>query len=217
MQRGALRGWQIATALLLVAGCVACTGDKGDTGPEGQAGTEGQPGSPGADGTSCTVEDNGDGTKTISCTDGMKVIVSDGSPGTDGTSCAVADNGDGTSTITCEDGTTVTVSDGALSLPGLNVAAIHDADAEAYDANCVACHANKLTESSLDSDVAGFHRVAIERHAFAGDTPNEQCVYCHTSVDFTGGQSAGNLRRSVDVSLCAGCHSAGPLTFFAGE
>ena len=66
--------------------------------------------SDGADGTACTVADNGDGTKTISCEDGTSVVVSDGA---DGTACTVADNGDGTKTISCEDGTSVVVSDGA--------------------------------------------------------------------------------------------------------
>lgn len=63
-------------------------------------------------GTSCSVTDNGDGTSTITCTDGTSVIVGDGTDGTDGTSCTVTDNGDGTQTITCDDGTSVTVTDG---------------------------------------------------------------------------------------------------------
>jgi OmcA/MtrC family decaheme c-type cytochrome len=66
-------------------------------------------GSAGEDGTSCTVTDNGDGTSTISCTDGTSTTVGNGE---DGLSCTVTDNGDGTSTIACEDGTTVTISDG---------------------------------------------------------------------------------------------------------
>ncbi|MFC1609458.1 hypothetical protein ACFL6C_00740 [Myxococcota bacterium] len=60
----------------------------------------------GAAGTSCSVLDNGDGTKTISCEDQTSVTVSDG------TSCSVLDNGNGTKTISCEDQTSVTVSDG---------------------------------------------------------------------------------------------------------
>lgn len=62
----------------------------------------------GSSGESCTVVDNGDGTKTITCGDDQ-VTVSDG---VDGQSCTVTDNGDGTKTIACEDGTEVTVSDG---------------------------------------------------------------------------------------------------------
>jgi len=70
-------------------------------------------GDAGADGTSCTATDNGDGTSTITCTDGTTVTVSNGTDGTDGTSCSITDNDDGTKTITCEDGTSVTVTDGA--------------------------------------------------------------------------------------------------------
>ncbi|MHB8060519.1 MAG: hypothetical protein ACYDHO_06775, partial [Gaiellaceae bacterium] len=66
----------------------------------------------GADGSSCTVVDNGDGTKTIACSDGTSVTVSDGAGGVSGSSCTVVDNGDGTKTISCSDGTVATVSDG---------------------------------------------------------------------------------------------------------
>jgi hypothetical protein len=62
-----------------------------------------------SDGQSCTVRDNGDGTKTISCADGTSVTVSNGQAGA---SCTVTDNGNGTKTISCADGTSVTVSDG---------------------------------------------------------------------------------------------------------
>jgi hypothetical protein len=89
-----------------------------------------------SNGKSCTVADNGDGTKTISCEDGASVTVSDGvdgtngtdgtngmdgndgTDGTDGSSCSVVDNGDGTKTISCTDGTSVTLSDGADGADG---------------------------------------------------------------------------------------------------
>ncbi len=48
-------------------------------------------GEDGANGTSCTVTDNGDGTKTIMCEDGTSVTVSDGTDGANG-----ADGQDGT-------------------------------------------------------------------------------------------------------------------------
>ena len=59
----------------------------------------------------CSVSDNGDGTKTIACSDGTSATVSDGQDGEAG-SCSVIDNGEGTKTIACSDGTSVTVSDG---------------------------------------------------------------------------------------------------------
>ncbi len=78
-------------------------------------------GSSGTDGSSCSVLDNGDGTKTISCADGTTATVADGR---NGAGCTIVDNGDGTKTITCADGTTVTVSDASAgSLPVCDVRA----------------------------------------------------------------------------------------------
>lgn len=79
-------------------------------------------------GTSCTVSDNGDGTKTISCPDGTSATLSNGTTGAAGptgtagaagTSCTVSAGADaGTKTITCTDGTSVTVSDGQSGATG---------------------------------------------------------------------------------------------------
>ncbi len=69
--------------------------------------------------TGCTVTDNEDGTKTISCGDDTSVTVSDGAAGADGEDCTVSDNGNGTKTITCGD-TEVTVSDGGTGAAGHN-------------------------------------------------------------------------------------------------
>jgi hypothetical protein len=50
-------------------------GDDGATGPNGLPGEAGVDGSNGKDGRDCTVEDNGDGTATIICTDGTRTII----------------------------------------------------------------------------------------------------------------------------------------------
>ena len=61
----------------------------------------GSDGAPGTDGTSCTAVDNGDGTKTISCSDGTSVMISDGADGSVGPSIQLTVgsglSGDGTS------------------------------------------------------------------------------------------------------------------------
>lgn len=63
------------------------TGPKGDKGDAGEAGTPGEdgenglPGEDGEDGLSCTVLDNGNGSKTISCEDGTTATVFDGADG----------------------------------------------------------------------------------------------------------------------------------------
>lgn len=108
----------VATLVAVGAGLAlgGCTGSEGPIGPSGANG---------ANGSSCSVTDNHDGTKTISCADGTSVTVTDGNdgtngsngnngdPGTDGVSCTVTDNGDGTKTISCTDDTSVIVRDGA--------------------------------------------------------------------------------------------------------
>ena len=72
----------------------------------------------GADGSSCSVTDDGAGTKTIACEDGTRVTVEDGGPGTAGGSCTLADNGDGTKTLSCDDGTRLVVTSGEDGQPG---------------------------------------------------------------------------------------------------
>ncbi|MBI5510873.1 MAG: OmcA/MtrC family decaheme c-type cytochrome [Deltaproteobacteria bacterium] len=127
----------LATVLTLVAAC------EGPTGPLGAPGES----------SSCTVTDNGDGTKTVACSDGTSVTVADATPCTvtdnldgsktitcaDGTSvtvtdgqtggsCQVVDNGDGTKTVTCDDGTEVTVTDGSNATLDLGIANFHGVD-----------------------------------------------------------------------------------------
>ena len=120
----------IATmALVPCMALYACTGTDG---------TDGTNGTDGVAGTSCTVADNADGTKTITCEDSTTATV------TDGTSCTVADNADGTKTITCDDGTTATVADGQGVDPGTidnlqnQIDQINQVGAEA----CAVCHAD---------------------------------------------------------------------------
>ena len=89
-----------AVSALSLSALVGCSGDNG---------------SAGANGEGCTLVDNGDGTKTVTC-GADSVIVGPGEPGTtgtngddgapgtdgrDGTDCTAVDNGDSTFTITC--------------------------------------------------------------------------------------------------------------------
>jgi hypothetical protein len=54
------------------------TGPAGPAGPTGPAGPAGSNGTSGTSGSPCTVVDNGDGSKTISCSDGTTATVNDG-------------------------------------------------------------------------------------------------------------------------------------------
>jgi len=60
----------------------------------------------------CSVKDNGDGTATVSCTDGTSAVLKGGKP-TLGTACSVSGH-----TISCPDGTSVTLKDGETGPPG---------------------------------------------------------------------------------------------------
>src|ERR1017187_4214462 len=65
-----------------VCNAADCQGSPGATGVQGPQGTSGQ------NGTSCSVVDNGNGTKTIVCQDGTQATVGDGANGTNGTNGA---------------------------------------------------------------------------------------------------------------------------------
>lgn len=103
MKRFGLVGLVALSALALSA----CddSGDGGGAG--GERSGEGTGAGANGDDESCTVEDNGDGTATITCADGTEVDVST-TPATEIEQCSVEDNGDGTATITCPDGSSVT-------------------------------------------------------------------------------------------------------------
>jgi len=202
-----------AVLLGIAPGC----GSKGDTGPAGDPGMDGMNG---MGGTGCTVVDNGDGTKTVTCGTNT-IVVSDGTPGLAGDDCTVVDNGDGTADITCGTTTvTVRLPDGPPGTetytpdPRVNYGAVHDPACPGYDGDCVACHGEQITEGSLDAMYPGFHQAKLALPDIPGDTPNDKCVYCHVEIDLSNNRSAANLRRQVDVDLCAMCHSSGTYQFY---
>ena len=112
-----MRNFKALTLFCFILGC-------GTQGPDG------------ADGNACSVSDNGDGTATLTCSDGTEEVLSsgtrgedgaagetgadgpdglpgpdgeDGANGKDGRDCSVTQNDDGTATITCSDGTSTTI------------------------------------------------------------------------------------------------------------
>jgi len=108
-------------------------GDDGDNGTDGINGRDGQDG---RDGTSCTVQAV-DGTYTLTCSDGSKIVFTDGADGRDGvdgengigvngingrdgSSCTILNNGDHTYTLSCSDGTEIILTDGINGVNGVN-------------------------------------------------------------------------------------------------
>jgi hypothetical protein len=88
--------------------------------------------------------------------------------------------------------------------PVTNIRALHDSQSAQYDANCLKCHADVLREHSLDPLIAGAHPSMFP---FVG---GPDCLFCHRSVDFDN-QSAANVRRNVEVEICASCHGQGGM------
>lgn len=98
------------------------------------AACEGPAGKDGADGKPCSVKDNTDGTKTLSCPDGTNVTIVNGAAGQDGqqgpagqtgaqgdagSSCS-ATQVDGGVLVQCTDGTSAIVPNGAQGQVGVN-------------------------------------------------------------------------------------------------
>ncbi len=122
------------TSVTIEDGAKGATGGKGDTGdagakgdtgaqgPAGVAGPEGPQGPSGANSTPCSVVDNGDNTKTVTCGT-TSVKLSDGVTGTAGQNgenaapCQLAVNDSGTKTITC-DGNTIELPAGNTGATG---------------------------------------------------------------------------------------------------
>ena len=87
-----------------------------------------------------------------------------------------------------------------------NIIAAHKRSSPQYNSNCTGCHTTVLTEQSLNPYIHTVH-VTMQPNV-PGRDDNRRCAFCHRSVDLLLG-SAGNIRRQVDVTLCALCH--GPL------
>ncbi|MBI4518524.1 MAG: hypothetical protein HY699_22225 [Deltaproteobacteria bacterium] len=103
---------------------------------------------------------------------------------------------------------TPTVAPTATATGGVtNVRALHTSGSSQYDANCLKCHADVLTEQSLNPQIPGPHPAML---LWVGGATNAACTFCHKAVDFDRA-SAANVRRNVDVQTCAICHGpSGP-------
>jgi len=93
----------------------------------------------------------------------------------------------------------------------INVIALHDSTSSRYNWNCTQCHADVLTESSLNPSIPAIH---VVMRPYAPGQGNTQCVWCHRTVDLVQGvQSAAKskapLRKLVDPVLCSVCHLPG--------
>ena len=108
---------------------------------------------------------------------------------------------------------------GRLDREAINLTAVHDGDEAIYDTdNCEACHSDRSAETTADETEEPFHAISA-----AGSHASQSCTFCHTrsigvdveNEDGWGNESAGSIRKQVDINTCVGCHSCYPGDFCA--
>ncbi|MFQ6120202.1 MAG: cytochrome c3 family protein [Methanosarcinales archaeon] len=85
-----------------------------------------------------------------------------------------------------------------------NMIDLHSDLTNITDYQCLSCHSEIPQETTLNASYKAPHPTHLESNYL-----NFKCNDCHKSVDLIE-QSAGNLRRNVDVDICATCHSPFP-------
>ncbi len=94
-----------------------------------------------------------------------------------------------------------------------DLVAVHDATSPAYNKNCLACHGDIMTRPTLNPKFKEAHAAMVPfapgYDPKAGVT-SVTCAFCHRKVDLAQ-HSAALVRKNVNVSSCAMCHSrSGP-------
>jgi hypothetical protein len=85
-----------------------------------------------------------------------------------------------------------------------NLIAAHNRTSPQYRRSCSDCHMGVIYEQSLEEPA--IHTAHLTMASYVpGRDANSKCRFCHKSVDLIY-RSAGNVRRQVDVALCAVCH-----------
>lgn len=97
----------------------------------------------------------------------------------------------------------------------VNLVALHNRRSSRFhDEGCRECHADIHSRESLDPTLPTAHRVMLPFSPGKARS-DRQCLFCHPTVDLVQGtqrveDSAGNLRRHVDVAICTLCHAPRP-------
>ncbi len=96
-----------------------------------------------------------------------------------------------------------------------DLVALHDAKSPAFNKNCLGCHSEIMTRTTLNPKFKEAHAAMIPfapaYDAKVGVT-NEVCISCHGRVDLVQ-HSGEQLRKNGDVASCPACHSkSGPAT-----
>ncbi len=96
-----------------------------------------------------------------------------------------------------------------------DLVALHDAKSPTFDKNCLGCHGDIMTRTTLNPQFKEAHAVMIPfapgYDAGVGVT-DQTCTACHATVDILQ-HSGASIRKNVDARLCAMCHSrSGPAS-----
>jgi len=182
------------------------TGKDGKDGKDGEAGKAGADGAAGANGKSCTVKDNGDSTKTITCEDGTTATVADGKAGAGGQSCTVKDNGDGTKAINCPGDATVTVSDGKDGAAGKSCTAKDNGDGT----QTVSCEDGTSVTVSDGKDGADGKEGAAGKDGAAGksctvkdNTDGSKTISCEDGTTATVANGTNGTNGAPGLSMAS--------------
>lgn len=90
---------------------------------------------------------------------------------------------------------------------------LHSAKSPSYDKNCLGCHDNIMTRTTLNPKFKEAHAAMVPftpgYDAKVGVT-NDVCISCHGNVDLLQ-HSGEQIRKNADVASCGACHSkSGP-------
>jgi hypothetical protein len=94
-----------------------------------------------------------------------------------------------------------------------DLAALHDAKSPSFNKNCLSCHGDIMTRTTLNPKFKEAHAAMVPfapgYDAKVGVT-NETCTSCHGKVDLLQ-HSGEQIRKNADVASCGACHGkSGP-------
>ncbi|MBR6834074.1 MAG: hypothetical protein IKM81_11920 [Fibrobacter sp.] len=171
---------------------------------------DGENGAAGKNGDNCSIEDNGDGTATITCGTGTSATTytvkdgaagENGAAGKNGDNCSIADNGDGTATITCGTGTSATeyvVNDGAKGDVGYSCSAT-----SAVGYSIISCQIDVEDDNPVFKEdtvlAAGYAKCLDAENAVTGiyNTLTQQC-----DAGVIAPFNCGSTMIDEDVQFC---------------
>ena len=94
-----------------------------------------------------------------------------------------------------------------------DLVALHDAKSSSFNKNCLSCHGDIMTRTTLNPKFKEAHAAMIPftpgYNTKVGLT-NEVCTSCHGKMDLVQ-YSGEQIRRNANATICVACHNkSGP-------